>query len=237
MVIYKWSEGVYGIAIIKICKIFKNLYKTYIPNFFMIKYILLDVHGVITNGMERKRFLRFMHKRYKMNYKEHNKLWAEHLKKLDVGKEKATEYLNEINKKFGKNFSVNEYYSIFLKQITPNKAFLRSFNKINGIKICIISDTLPPITSGLKRIFGSGFKNYRKYYSYKIGKTKSDARFFNHVLKDLRTPAKDCIFIDDNKGNVEIAKDIGINAILFRNARQASDNVLAKIKQNNIALA
>jgi len=196
----------------------------------MIRYILLDVHGVITDGMERKRFLSFMQKRYKMDYEEHNKLWVEHLKKLDVGKEKASKYLYEINKKFGKNFSVNEYYGMFLKQIIPNKVFLRTLNEIKGIKICIVSDTLPPITSGLRKIFGSKFQNYKKYYSYNVGKTKSDPRFFSYVLRSLRINAKDCIFIDDNESNVKLAKDVGIASILFRNINQAVKKVRKAIQ-------
>ena len=196
----------------------------------MIKYILLDVHGVITDGMERKRFLRFMQKKYKIDYEEHNKLWTAHLKKLDVGKEKASKYLNEINKRFGRNFSVNEYYGIFLKRIIPNKVFLGTLNEIKGIKICIVSDTLPPITSGLRKIFGSKFQSYKKYYSYNVGKTKSNLGFFAYVLKDLHAQAKDCIFIDDNEGNVKLARKVGINSILFRNTNQAT-KIINKIRQ------
>lgn len=191
----------------------------------MIKCILLDVHGVITAGDERKKFLALMKEKYGMNYDDHNELWIKHLKELDTGKETASQYMKEVNRTFNTKFSVKEYYSIFLMQIHPNKELLDALGNINDMKIYIISDNFPPISSGLNKIFGVDFKHYKKYFSYKTGKTKSDPGLFDYVLEDLHIKAEDCIFIDDNEKNIKMAENNGIKSILFKDTKQTIEKL------------
>src|SRR3989344_3303233 len=71
-----------------------------------IKYLLVDIHGVLTDGQERKRFLEQMSTDYGMDYEKHNSLWANHIEALDVGQETATEYLTLVNNTFHTQISV-----------------------------------------------------------------------------------------------------------------------------------
>ena len=59
-----------------------------------------------------------------------------------------------------------------------------------------------------------------KFYSYQIGKTKKAVETFYYVLERLNTDANKVLFIDDSEKNIEVAKSIGMDSILFLNANQ-----------------
>lgn len=180
-----------------------------------IKYVLLDVHGVLTDGNERNRFLLLMSKMYDIDYNKHNDLWMSHLKNLDIGAENAKNYVDSVNKAFNTSFSVGEYYEKMTSQIRVNRFLLKTLERFENYEICIISDTFPEISSHLDSIFGKQFQKYKKFYSYKFGKIKAGG-LLGIALKTIDAKPSECIFIDDNKENISIAQKMGIGAsILF----------------------
>ncbi len=57
------------------------------------------------------------------------------------------------------------------------------------------------------------------YFSYEYGLLQEDEGSFEHVLKDLASKPEETIFIDDYFVNIDRAKECGIDAILFKNAK------------------
>lgn len=55
----------------------------------------------------------------------------------------------------------------------------------------------------------------KAYYSFQYSKTKKDKSIFEDVVNDLNEVADECLFIDDSKINIQNAKDVGLNVILF----------------------
>jgi putative hydrolase of the HAD superfamily len=44
---------------------------------------------------------------------------------------------------------------------------------------------------------------------------KPDARIFKHTIEQLGCTSADCVYVDDRQGNLEAAKKIGMNTVLF----------------------
>lgn len=59
------------------------------------------------------------------------------------------------------------------------------------------------------------------YYSGQYKIKKPDTKLFEIVLKDLNADAKCTVFLDDLAENVQAAKSLGINGIVFKDAKQA----------------
>lgn len=59
-----------------------------------------------------------------------------------------------------------------------------------------------------------------RFYSFELGKTKSDPTVFPVVLRSLGYQPQECLFIDDRIQNVRSAESIGLPSIHFRDARQ-----------------
>ena len=62
----------------------------------------------------------------------------------------------------------------------------------------------------------------RVFNSYRLGKGKRDATFFDDVSNALRLAPGEILFLDDNAGHVERAASRGLYALLFRTAGDAA---------------
>ena len=60
-----------------------------------------------------------------------------------------------------------------------------------------------------------------------IGLDKSSSLIFYYTLKLIKTKPENTIFIDNDPNNVNLANSIGINAILFHNAKQLREELRA----------
>lgn len=60
----------------------------------------------------------------------------------------------------------------------------------------------------------------KKYFSYTYGKLKEEKESFEYVLEHESIQPEETIFIDDNEVNIKMAKEVGIDGILFENAEQ-----------------
>ena|SRR3989344_3748066 len=56
-------------------------------------------------------------------------------------------------------------------------------------------------------------------YSFEVAVSKPDKRAYEMILK-LGKKAEECLFIDDMEKNIQAAREMGINAIVFKNSSQ-----------------
>ena len=50
------------------------------------------------------------------------------------------------------------------------------------------------------------------FYSYELGLAKPDPAYFEEITRRLDLPAADVLFVDDNPGNVDSARSVGMRA-------------------------
>lgn len=62
-------------------------------------------------------------------------------------------------------------------------------------------------------------------FSCEVGLAKPDPAIYNLVLRLCSTKPEEAIFVDDFVENIEAANALGINGILFKNAKQAMADV------------
>jgi FMN phosphatase YigB (HAD superfamily) len=177
------------------------------------KYILCDVHGVLTDGQERARFLAQMDQQYGMNSEQHNALWNQHIDNLDKKTETAGAYLRIINKTFRTKLTVPAYFGHFVQEIKVNTELLQKLSTL-PCPVIIASDNVPAISAQLGALLGASFRRYRKFYSWQLGMTKREG-MLEKVINKLDINPRDCIFIDDSPANIPAAQALGITAWRF----------------------
>ncbi len=59
-----------------------------------------------------------------------------------------------------------------------------------------------------------------------FGVKKPDARIYDILLEQLSVPAEECLFIDNNRDNLDGARSAGIQTILFENADQLKEDLI-----------
>lgn len=79
--------------------------------------------------------------------------------------------------------------------------------------------------------------NFYKYFdvivnSYYAGVVKPSKKIYKIILEKLQLQATECVFIDDKKINVDAAKSLGFNVILYKNPNQ----LLKELKKLNVRI-
>jgi HAD superfamily hydrolase (TIGR01509 family) len=159
-----------------------------------------------------------MEHKYGMDYERHNELWSAHVGKLDAGLESASDYLKSVNAAFHTKISVAEYFKIFTSQIVVNKTLFKTLQKTTLHRIYIVSDNFLPIPTNLNKIFSVQFRRWKKIYSFHYKTVKSKG-LLKKAIAITGIDPKQCIFIDDNEKNIQVAKKIGIDGVLFTTNR------------------
>lgn len=158
-------------------------------------------------------------------------------RKYSLPKGTIKEIVNNCFKKMSvdKNFNLREYfqknfshllnfkqYQEITKQLFRNERINNTLihwiqKKRKKYTICLLTNN----TVILKRLLKKKFKILDVFdyifNSADIGLLKPDPKFFEYVLKKLKTKPKKCLFIDNNSRNIKAAKNLGFNVILFTN--------------------
>jgi HAD superfamily hydrolase (TIGR01509 family) len=71
-----------------------------------------------------------------------------------------------------------------------------------------------------RHAFFSAFPH--QFFSFELGHTKRESIAFSMVLERLNKTGDDCLFVDDLESNLRVARSVGIQGILFKDARQAA---------------
>lgn len=143
---------------------------------------------------------------------------------------------NSIREKDGKPWLVSDReidYSLncFLNEIPQDRIdalllFKRSY------RMLLLSNTNPIGMAYCRKLFrrrGYDAKQLfeKQYLSYNMGLAKPDPEIFREVIRDSGILPEETLYIDDSPANIESAKALGFNVVLF-NTR---DNLYGKISE------
>ena len=91
--------------------------------------------------------------------------------------------------------------------------------QLKGIEVGLLSNALPNLSDTAKGLAADD----KIFVSYELGLLKPDAEIYKQILTLLQAKPEEVIFIDDKLKNVEAAKSIGINGIVFNKDTIAED--------------
>ncbi len=63
---------------------------------------------------------------------------------------------------------------------------------------------------------------------------KPDQDIFHHVIESLGTPPRNILFFDDNRANVETARQLSIRSLLARSSEEVSRQLIQMGKEANM---
>jgi epoxide hydrolase-like predicted phosphatase len=142
-----------------------------------------------------------------------------------------------------KNFNLREYFKKNFSHLLSFEQYQKITNllfqneRINKTLVSwihrkrkkYITCLLTNNTAILKRLLKKRFKIFDDFdyifNSADIGLSKPNPKFFKYVLKILQTTPQKCLFIDNNSINVEVAKNLGFNAILFTTNKEFFEKI------------
>ena len=145
---------------------------------------------------------------------------------LTKGKISLIDVYSKIIKQFGlNNLSVKDIVSkhleIFQKIIEDlNEEVISLIKKLreNYSVVCLVNAELDVVPLVRRRGIYDYFEH--AYISTELGMEKPNPEIYRVVLNDLNCKPSEAIFIDDKENNINSARKLGINSILYKNFDQ-----------------
>lgn len=91
--------------------------------------------------------------------------------------------------------------------------------RAKGLEICLLSN----ITPDFEDIIPDMVDKDKRFLSYELGLIKPDPEIYKVVLQKLHAEPSEVVFIDDLPRNIEAARALGINGIVFNKATIVDD--------------
>ncbi len=190
-----------------------------------IKVIIFDLGGIIVSSKVGKIFS-IVSDYIGIEYSQLDDFMGKYKSDLTKGKISLIEVSSKIIKQFGlKNLGakdvVDKHLEIFQKIIENlNEKVLSLVKKLreNYSVVCLVNAELDIVPLVKKRGIYDYFEH--AYISTELKMEKPNKEIYSAVLNDLNCRAEEAIFIDDKEDNVNSARMVGINSILYKNFRQ-----------------
>lgn len=193
--------------------------------------IVFDFGGVLTGEPNREVVITFICQSFHFSAEEFEKINQE--KRLAVKQGKTDEefwiaYAKNKGIKLPANWS-DSFRSVMKDAIGVNPEMYALVDQLKAqqIPIALLSN-IDERLSKLIRDFGLYEPFEPCLLSCEIGVEKPDLKAYELLLKTLNLPAQDVVFIDDRPENVEAAKTIGLDAILFESEQQLRTDLITR---------
>ena len=132
------------------------------------------------------------------------------------GKRPPSDMFKELNKENHNIDDVIKFYKeMYKKYKKHNPQIYKLLKKLKEkFTLVCLSDT-NPIHFEAHQEQETTKEFHRVFTSFQIGSIKRDINTFKKVINDLSVDPEEVLFIDDNEKNVEIAKSLGIQTVVY----------------------
>lgn len=184
-----------------------------------ISVIILDLGGVILNLDQEKTFNNFQNLGLNISKINDEFTFFNDFEKGDISQIEFRQCLKNIINKSVDDKKIDEAWNSMLLDIPLERIEIIKFLK-SKYEMYLLSNTNEIHINYFENYFASTFKNEKWenlfneiFYSHIIGLRKPNVNIYEYVLNEIGKTAKECIFIDDNKINLQGAQKVGMRTI------------------------
>jgi epoxide hydrolase-like predicted phosphatase len=190
----------------------------------MFKVIIFDVGGVIINYSDDQ-YIAYLSKKLRINQRRIKRVLLPLLDEMDYGRMD----LDHAEKIFTDHFNIErsrlEWVSAFRKLAKRNKKVIALIKRLSkNYEIGIITNISKSRYRESKALALDNLIKAKAVHkiiaSSYVGMKKPHTKIYKYALKELNAKAKETIFIDNMKINVDGAKEVGITGIKFDNYKK-----------------
>lgn len=185
--------------------------------------IVFDFGGVLTQGSNREVAVNFIRDTFKLSQIEFDKVNHEKHHAMLQGKtdeEFWIEYAKKKGTKLPDNW-VQSFTAVMKEAIGINSQMYDLVEELRKKQLPV------GLLSNIEERHEKLLRRYGLYDPFEpcllscvMGVAKPDPKAYEILLSELQYPASDIVFIDDKLSNIEAAKKMGIDAILFESETQ-----------------
>ena len=197
----------------------------------MIKAIVFDMGGVIIHFDENK-YYEYLSKKYNVDENKITSIMIPLINKFDRGDITLGVLLDSISKNIGIKIPRKSWNYVFDTDATIDWQMISLIKSLSkNYKIYMLTNVNRSRyfrTNTMLKINNKLFN--KKFISCYLHMTKPDRKIYQYVIAKTNLMPNEIIFIDDLIENVNGAREIGINSIVFRGYR----DLVSKLEKINV---
>lgn len=137
---------------------------------------------------------------------------------VETGRISDEAYAAHLRRTFGLPLTLENLISAWQKAFRLNPAGTALFHELKeqGCPVHVLSNLAWHNMEAVRRNWPRFFEHAQEnFFSYELGFHKPDPRIYRAALDRLGADPADCLFLDDRPENVDGARAVGMNALVF----------------------
>lgn len=177
-----------------------------------MKGLVLDCGGVMVNEFVLA-FVKKLVAKYSVSYEEALDLFYQSEGPYLLGKMSGEEFF----KRFAKQLAIPtlRLMDLFLASEQPNKEMFSLVEKLKNYKLAMLSDNFKEMVERIVPKYHLDKLFDHLIFSNEVGMRKPNPKIYQMILERLGLSPEECLFIDDHEVNLEGARELGIDTVLF----------------------
>ncbi|MEA2062944.1 MAG: HAD family phosphatase [Gemmatimonadota bacterium] len=152
------------------------------------------------------------------------------LHSFERGQISSEQYYEAFIQESGCRMSFRHFSILWCKHFSLIRPMVELGRKLSRkYSIYFFSDTSPLHVPPLYHLFPALLFFHGQALSYELGAMKPEREFFQLACERLGLDPAECLFIDDQPANVDVARDFGIRSIHHRDPEQSASGILAAL--------
>jgi len=192
----------------------------------MIKAVLLDADGVVVRP--EKIFSQRMHEEYGVPENELQEFFRGKFQQCLVGKADVKELLADKIEKWGWQGTVGQLLQYwFSNESQTDQRVIDVIKQLKqkGYRVYLATNQEKNRTEYFKTQMGFGKLFDGIFSSAYVGYRKEEPEFFKHVMQNLNVQPEEIVFWDDSARHIASAKSLGIQAYLYKDFNEFSQQL------------
>jgi putative hydrolase of the HAD superfamily len=149
-------------------------------------------------------------------------LWHEAWPSLVIGAHDLGSFWNSVSQASPTRPEPHALQEVFESAISENRDVRNIAEELKrrGFRLALVSNESRGGMNAKIQKFRLADLFEKVYCSANMGISKPDPALFSYILSDTKTGPREAILIDDQEANIKVAREIGMEAIHFKNAAQ-----------------
>lgn len=137
---------------------------------------------------------------------------------FDRGKLTPHQFYGQVLERFQAKIDYEDFYDIYNDIFSLNPPVLSLLKRLKSqYRLVLLSNTDVVRFSFIRNRFPEIMIFDEYVLSYEVGRIKPHPQIYRVAIEKARARPEECVFIDDREENIEGARGMGINSILFDN--------------------
>jgi len=193
----------------------------------MVKAIIFDIGGVLVENSNVP-VLQQLADKYQLEFTAVQEVIFFYSQQLALGEITETEILDEVAKKFGLPETGAELYKTVTDIYRPIEEVWEYVRQLTGkYQLAILSNMGLDGVATHEQEYQISKYFAPVFYSANWKMKKPNPEFYQKLVEEMGVEVKECIFIDDMPRNVDVAKGLGMQGIVYLNPEQLKTELVA----------